>query len=1146
MATKHIRDILDYWYQGKPLDGPFQKIWFNATPQQDEEMKMSPDPFGSNLKMNSWIEAERGELALVILLDQLSRNMFRGTSKMFASDSAALEVSKRVIERGMQGYHPSEWMFFCISLQHSENVEDVRRSDEEFKKMVISLEKKTAKRYRPLLGSSKAHLEMIEKFGRYLHRDFLLGRPSTNEEMEYLASKQNNFVRSVIVKEKKVEVESVPAPVPSERRKKVLRVLVLHGFRQNSHIMTKAIKKLSNMLQRDVKFVTVSSPQSYKVGMTPSGTTDVHHPTWDTETQHQRVWWNASADGREYVGWETSVDYLTQVFRREGPFDGCLGFSQGATLIGVLAGLRRSELNFRFAVCISGGPSRADAHKEQQEELIRGLDTLNIYGRHDQHLGTPEEMKQKTVSLSQLFENPTVLEHTGGHFTPNYWPLDEISKFILSHAVPEVDDDVELSGFEAKASASNVSSHQGFHPRGLTKEMKEHIQSNPQMTKDHTELIRYVESLPRPVPASILDDVLLLSFCFRDARKTHVTKGNQYHNQSQVAVWMALRGVDGEYLMSKLPSVVTLSPESWRELQYVAIEEARSLGYSRANPVRDFSTKSTLYREIIQMYCQQLKMDRERMREGLGANGISECAKYCPRMKTLGDELCHMARDIAQLIRPISKEATEEVLTKGKLTAYTGYKKDIAKLTHALDQNNPDAVTLELGKQQLAKMRLTEEERRAVLSQPPNRFVVYPEEVPVVPSTAEALQPLLRHLETHKTAAEEQQAFTKGTILVHKDLRVLDLCKQVVGPQGIEPLLDALIHARPITSLLIGNNITGTTGARAISRYISDSNSQITTWYIAGNRFRAADLAMICAPLVADEKVKALWLKRNPLGPDAAPFLSHLLYHNTCLTTLDLANCGMLDEGMDKLYEGLHRNRTLRHLYLNTNGLSVSSADKLSRVLENGSHIESLYLSINPLGDEGIISLSKGIAVSPHIKRLGLSSCAIGISGVTALVDALLVHKKIESLNLGFLKGTYLFNGLCNYLEEEGAKVLADRLIPNCPSLRLLDVCHNSIPPAGIRAILSAVEDAFNGEPITSDLYGSGIVSLPWTQFGQQSVAQVEELKLKEVLRRNEKRWAEKVHGEGCDWRALGAELTASVEAPPHAAEIISVYRTKD
>jgi len=253
----------------------------------------------------------------------------------------------------------------------------------------------------------------------------------------------------------------------------------------------------------------------------------------------------------------------------------------------------------------------------------------------------------------------------------------------------------------------------------------------------------------------------------------------------------------------------------------------------------------------------------------------------------------------------------------------------------------------------------------------------------------------------------------------------------------------------------------------------------------------------------------------------------------------------MLDEGTILLCQGLKNNRTLKNLWLNTNGVTAKSAPYLADILAGEGVVESLYLSINPLGDDGIIELSRGIEKSQHLKRLGISSCAIGIRGAEVLFPALVKQGRVEWLNIGFAKGTYVFNGLCNYLGEAGIALLSASL-PQLPKLRFLDITHNQVTPHGLRLLLKSVSQSFETEKFGSENFGAGLVSLIWSQYGQQPISHMEEKALDEMLTRNKERWGQSVAGVDGEYKKAGEELVKEVEAPEFIAEILSVYRTKD
>ena len=164
----------------------------------------------------------------------------------------------------------------------------------------------------------------------------------------------------------------------------------------------------------------------------------------------------------------------------------------------------------------------------------------------------------------------------------------------------------------------------------------------------------------------------------------------------------------------------------------------------------------------------------------------------------------------------------------------------------------------------------------------------------------------------------------------------LDLCKQVVGPKGIGPLLAALGDNDAVRALLIGNNIVGSEGARAIAAYLRSGNSKLLHWYIAGNNFNADDLDRIVDALISDPIAQSLWLKRNPLLPAGGRPIAKLLTANMpTLVTLDLVNTGLLDHGFAVVMRALPSNTALSHLYVASSVLSCAACGDLSV----GSHL---------------------------------------------------------------------------------------------------------------------------------------------------------------------------------------------------------------
>ena len=133
----------------------------------------------ANGELDAWKSTAEGRLALVILLDQFPRNMFRDSKKSFATDEKALLIVKEAIHKGFdQILSPVKRRFIYIPFMHSENIAEQKRCVELFESMTDD---------DPLSHDyALKHLDVIEKFGRFPHRNKILGRESSEEELKYL------------------------------------------------------------------------------------------------------------------------------------------------------------------------------------------------------------------------------------------------------------------------------------------------------------------------------------------------------------------------------------------------------------------------------------------------------------------------------------------------------------------------------------------------------------------------------------------------------------------------------------------------------------------------------------------------------------------------------------------------------------------------------------------------------------------------------------------------------------------------------------------------------------------------------------------------------------------------------------------------
>ena len=179
--------LLDFWFgpAGDPEREKHREKWFHGTPEFDAALRrefLADYEAAAKGGLSSWEASPEGALALVLLLDQLPRNIFRETPRAYVSDAAAREAADRALARGFdQAVAPAWRIFFYMPLHHSENLADQRRSVELFARLPRNPDRRgSLRRY------GRPYIEVIARFGRFPHRNAILGRPSTPEEIVFL------------------------------------------------------------------------------------------------------------------------------------------------------------------------------------------------------------------------------------------------------------------------------------------------------------------------------------------------------------------------------------------------------------------------------------------------------------------------------------------------------------------------------------------------------------------------------------------------------------------------------------------------------------------------------------------------------------------------------------------------------------------------------------------------------------------------------------------------------------------------------------------------------------------------------------------------------------------------------------------------
>ncbi len=199
MSTQ--QDVLDFWFGKDTDDARIAKnkwqSWWTKTDGTDRAIEQR---FGtlvadaSDGKLDDWTATPRDQLALILVLDQFSRNIFRDTPQAFACDDKALGLTLMALEEEMDRHlRPIERIFLYLPLEHSESLEHQRRCV----KLTEALEREVPEDWRATFESftryAVAHCDVIKRFGRFPHRNVILDRESTPEELEFLTTPGSSF-----------------------------------------------------------------------------------------------------------------------------------------------------------------------------------------------------------------------------------------------------------------------------------------------------------------------------------------------------------------------------------------------------------------------------------------------------------------------------------------------------------------------------------------------------------------------------------------------------------------------------------------------------------------------------------------------------------------------------------------------------------------------------------------------------------------------------------------------------------------------------------------------------------------------------------------------------------------------------------------
>ncbi|WP_034298347.1 DUF924 family protein [Herbaspirillum sp. RV1423] len=200
-ATESIAAILAYWFgedgEASVVAGRQSGLWWSKDAAVDRAIKSRFESTllaASENRLDDWTETPQGMLALILLLDQFPRNIHRDTAAAFAFDELARQCCHLGLAQGFdQQLPPLQRVFFYLPLEHSEDLDDQEYSVQLFRALARQADAQSKTVFDNFLKFADRHHAVIARFGRFPHRNAILGRDSTAEETAFLKEPHSSF-----------------------------------------------------------------------------------------------------------------------------------------------------------------------------------------------------------------------------------------------------------------------------------------------------------------------------------------------------------------------------------------------------------------------------------------------------------------------------------------------------------------------------------------------------------------------------------------------------------------------------------------------------------------------------------------------------------------------------------------------------------------------------------------------------------------------------------------------------------------------------------------------------------------------------------------------------------------------------------------
>lgn len=1045
--------VLEFWFgnDAETYDGALWWRGMMKTAQGKEEgqRREYTDAFVRENWLNlvdngmpkRWLETVTGVIGSIIVYDQLSRHVHRGTKQAFKNDESACELANKLLDEHPKLFSDASFslhnkttliwtfqIFVYFALIHSEKKENCERGTCGIANLHAILQNSAhpqaisaANRLSYLFKSAKQHLQVLLKFNRYPHRNEAMGRESTADEVEFLKLNANvGWTKSQLPPVKSIVFSRQQQQVCKDK-KSGFRLLVLHSNRQDvMRFRQKTYSAFSKMIGPGGLLVYACAPHKY----TAKGEAldNIKHLR-ASESENTRCWWNASDDPNTmiYDGIEQTIKYIDDVFETYGPFDGIIGFSQGGAAAGLIASLvsQKSPLVanitkcLQFCIIISGFYIR-DVRPEfktltgplAKQEI--DLPSFHVWGDNDA-LVTPE--RSRALFNSFAGKSNGVLSSNYIHDRDHYknaievWPIDEIHDWLHRNFKPQCAEQAQSIALS-----------------GIRAEISQHING---------QIIDKVVGALKPLDVSSNDIVandVLISVLTRSQTKPTANALLKSSEMMQKIIAEYAPRVELKFWSTLFAATIDTMPASIAMFYLLA--------------------KSThlFHHDIFMTLWYAIR-------------GCHENNRGDPIICFLPNYKNGSLRKNGIIDALIEKFPTFHVHYDGKNIDKIETWKAICNSVQHFFPKEEDPTGEKKREAKMRKGMRNPDQLEALLSEPFSEDILNPRAEPVEVAQQDEFKHLHDFLRDNSSfLSDEAKVFSRATLTTDNRL---DLCKRELGPAGV-PDLEISLEADGATAnpkvrhLLLGNNVAGEMLGKAVGRMIKKKSTAITTWYIAGNDLNAETIAPVVEALEKDNQVDQLWLKRNPLKPAGAIAMQKMLSLNSHIVVLDLTNTGLLDQGTSTIFEAIASNKgsRIQYLYLESNGITTKSVADICRLLPQ-TRIKELCLSGNRVGDRGAKMVAPLLDQLEHLK---LSSCGIGADGASALALVLSSNKCCKKLDLGFLKSTNVLKEVPNAIANDGAVALANALKTNKTLLSLV-LLHNGIFQYGVAALAKVLAD---------------------------------------------------------------------------------------